>query len=157
MDREYLNFIVDVFEYYMYQDTTDNFDKRSSVTIRGGRPYLYSPREIGERMVVYFRDCADNGRPFTISCLCLYLGISRQGMLNMEKSSNNQLVDIIKKGKEMVEFYLEYMAQKVPNPAFQIFLLKRMGWSDKMTVENKVNTGMSMKERATAQELIRSF
>lgn len=157
MDKLYFNWVVDHFEADMHETTKKAFNKRSSVSKRGGRPYLYSPREIGEIMVRHFRDCVKYNQPFTITGLCLQLGISRQGMLKMEKSSKEELVDMIKKGRAMVEFYLETQLTSAPNPAFAIFILKNMGWSDKMTSKTKVNSGMTDKERVEAQERIKNF
>lgn len=112
----------------MLATTTESFDKRSSVSRRGGRPYQYSPREIGVQMVAYFRDCIENDRPFTVMGLCLLLGISRRGLLNLQKSSKDEFVHIVKKGKQIIEVYLEHMGQIAPNPGLQIFILKNMGW-----------------------------
>jgi len=156
-DKWHFHDIIDMFESSVYEDTSGNFDKRFSVTERGGRPYSYSPREIGEQMVMYFRDCAENARPFSISMLCLHLGISREGMRKMEKSSNEELVGMIKKGKVMVEFYWEYVGQKMPNPAFAIFVLKNMGWHDKRVIEPKIKHGMTDEERIRAIERIKNF
>lgn len=157
MDRAYFNWVVDHFEADMHEATKKAFNKRSSVSKRGGRPYLYSPREIGETMVKHFRDCVKYNQPFTITGLCLQLGISRQGMFKMKKSSNDELVDIIKKGRMMVEFYLEMQLTLAPNPAFAIFILKNMGWSDKRIVKTEANARVSDKEKIEAQERIKNF
>jgi len=156
-DKEYMSCILDTFAAYIYEKTADNFNKRSSVTRKGGRPYLYSPREIGEQMVIYFRKCVKYEWPFTITGLCLSLGISRQGLLKMERSSNDEFVDIVKKGKGMVEFYCELQVHVSPNPSFPIFVLKNMGWSDKLIGEKRVNAGLSARERAEAIERINNF
>jgi hypothetical protein len=126
--KGYWHLLINYFEadVLIFQD--NNFDKRSSVTKRGGRPYLYSPREIGDQMVIYFRNCIEYNQPFMVTGLCLYLGISRRGLLNLQKSSRYEFVHIIQKGKQMIEGYLEYKAQIIPNPSMQIFILKRMGW-----------------------------
>ena len=149
--------IVNDFEFYMHKNTEDNFDKRSSVTMRGGRPYMYSPREIGDRMVMYFRNCVEYDKPFTITGLCMKIGISREWFLKLEKCSNNQFADTIKRGKLLMEFYWEMQAHLMPNPAWAIFMLKNFGWSDKSVIENKPRVGMSDKERMEALERIKNF
>lgn len=128
LNKLYFNWIIDHFENEVYMITSDNFDKRSSVTKKGGRPYAYSPREIGEQMVIYFRNCIENEQPFMITGICLQIGISRRGLLGFEKSSNQEFVHIIKKGKDIVRFYLELQTFHAPNPSFPIFVLKNMGW-----------------------------
>lgn len=157
MDKIYFNWIVDYFETDMRATTTKGFDKRSSVTKQGGRPYSYSPREIGEKMVIHFRRCIEYDEPFTVSGLCVELGISREGMRQMEKSSNDELVAMIKKGKQIVECYWEYVGQLMPNPSFAIFVLKNMGWSDKRTNKAKARARLSNKERIEAMKRIKNF
>jgi hypothetical protein len=157
MDKSYFSSIVDCFEADMYRETNEAFNKRSSVTTRGGRPYLYSPREIGEQMVIHFRNCIEYDKPFSITVICLLLGISREGMQKMEKSPNKELGDMIKRGKQMVEFYWEYMGQIMLNPRFPIFLLKNMGWGDKRIVKTKSSVEISDEEKAKMQERIDNF
>lgn len=157
IDKRYMNWIIDFFEADILAMTDDNFDKRSSVTNQGGRPYLYSPREIGDQMVTYFRDCAENNRPFMITGFCIHVGISREGLRRLEKSSNNQFVGTIKKGKQMVEFYLAIQLYLKPNPQGIIFILKNMGWSDKEVVENKADVEITDKERIEALERINNI
>jgi hypothetical protein len=99
------------------------FDKRSSVTEKGGRPYTYSPVEIEDAMWQYFHRCIECDAPFTITGLCLAIGMSRMGFYRLEKGSNKEFVDTIKKGRGIVEFYWEYMGQTMPNPRLPIFIL----------------------------------
>jgi hypothetical protein len=142
-----------------YWETNDNFDKRASVTSRGGRPYLYSPKEISELMIRYFRNCIDHYQPITITGLCLQLGISREGMRKMEKSSSKELGDIIKKGRQIVEAYYEYLLLSLPNPSFAIFVLKNMGWSDKMEIKSRSSASGALTEedREEMKRRIRNF
>lgn len=159
-NKRYWTWVMDGLEANMFWETNDNFDKRSSVTKRGGRPYLYSPREISDQVVTYFRNCIENYQPLTIAGLCLWLGITREGMRKMEKSSNKELGDMIKKGKQLVEFYYEWLAMTVPNPAFPIFVLKNMGymgWDNKRNVKTKVSVEISDEEKTKMQERIDNF
>ena len=157
INKDFLNMIIDDFEANVYEGIEDNFNKRSSVTKRGGRPYTYSPKEICDRMVMYFRNCVEYDKPFTITGLCMKIGISREWFLKLEKCSNNQFVDTIKRGKLLMEFYWEMQAHLMPNPAWAIFMLKNFGWSDRVIIENKPRVGMSDKERTEAQERIKNF
>lgn len=131
IDKSYLNSIVDCLEDDLNAATMNNFDRRSSVTKRGGRPYAYSPKEIGDQMVIYFRDCIENERPFMVTGLCMDIGISREWLRKLEKSSKDEFVDTIKKGKHLIEYYLEIQTHLLPNPSFPIFVLKNMGWKEK--------------------------
>jgi hypothetical protein len=157
MNKAYFSYFIDIIEVDLYKTVNENFDKRSSVTIRGGRPYSYSPKEIVKQMTTYFRDCVKYNRPLTITGLCLQLGVSREGLQKMEKSSNKELGDIIKKSKEIVEVYLEWQCHALLNPRFPIFVLKNMGWSDKGMAKIKVNSEMSGEARIEAQDRIKNF
>ena len=108
------------------------FDKRSSVTKRGGRPYTHSPMEIEEAMWRYFYHCIDWNVPFTITGLCLAIGISRKGFWNLENSENGQFLHIIKKARQIIEMRLEWDLHSSSNPQWIIFVLKTMGWRDIM-------------------------
>ncbi len=128
MNKDYLTHLIDWAEEDLDMTVNKNFNKRSSVTKRGGRPYLFSPNELSEKMIKYFRDCIEAGQPFMVTSLCLYVGISRRGLLKLEKSSNEQFVPIIEKGKAIIESYLEMQCHLKQNPAVHIFILKNMGW-----------------------------
>ncbi len=156
-DKEYLNGIIDYVENDLAVTVDDNFDKRSSVTSRGGRPYEYSPKEISEQMVKYFRYCADNGYPFTITALCMNIGISREGFRKLEKSHNVQFVGTIKKGRQIIEFYLERQLHLSQNPAGIIFILKNMGWSDRLIGYERRNTDLTAGEKIEMRERIKNF
>lgn len=128
MNKLYFNYIIDTFEADIYVITDDDFSKRSSITKKGGRPYLHSPREMGKQMVIYFRNCIENDQPFMVTGLCLQIGISRRGLWRLEKSSKDEFVHIIEKGKQIISLYLEIQAHSLPNPRLPIFILKNMGW-----------------------------
>jgi len=157
IDKEYLNLFVDAFEKNLKEDVDIDLDKRSSVTERGGRPYSFSPREIGDQMLIYFRNCTDNNAPFMITGLCMTIGISREGLRKMEKGYNDQLVGTIKKGKQMIELYWEIQGQLMPNPSWAIFVLKVMGWRDKKVVEDRQEVQLTDREKIEAQKRLDNF
>lgn len=120
--------LVDWLEDDLNKITDDKFDKRSSVTSKGGRPYILSPRELTDSMIAYFRRCIINDYPFTVISLSQQLGMTRRGLLRLEKSSNKKFIPIIQKGKQMIESYLEMKCHLSQNPSCSIFILKNMGW-----------------------------
>ena len=130
INKECFSLLIDIFEADIQETTSKAFNKRSSVSRRGGRPYTYSPREIGEQMVAYFRNCVENNQPLMITGICLRLDISRTTLFNLEKSRNSEFVNTIKKGKQIVESYLESQLHLNPNPRAPIFILKNMGWKN---------------------------
>ena len=154
MNKKFFNLFIDLFETDMYEITEESFNKRSSITNKGGRPYTHSPREIGEIMVKYFRNCIKYDQPLTISGLCLQLGIDRRSLLRLEKSSKQEFSPIIKKGKDIIIIYLEIQLYFAPNPTAAIFILKNMGWCDRWTVQTGINRVLSDKEKIEAQRRI---
>lgn len=157
VSKNLLNFVIDNFEISINRSAIDNFNKRSSVTDRGGRPYSYSPAEIKEMMIEYFRNCANNGQPFMITGLCMHIGISREWFYRTEKTSNSVFVDTIKKGKYMIEFYWEMQGHLMENPSWAIFVLKNMGWSDKVMISKKPCSNLSDKEKLEAMQRVMNF
>lgn len=126
--KEYWNTTLKMIQEKEDSKSDRTFDKRSSVTKRGGRPYAHSPMEIEEAMWRYFYHCIDWNVPFTITGLCLTIGISRKGLWNLENSQNSQFLHAIKKARQIIEMRLEWELLVRPNPEGIIFTLKTMGW-----------------------------
>ena len=157
IDKKYMNLLLDMFESVSLCKSKDCFNKRSSVTSKGGRPYQFSPSEIENAMIAYFRECVQKKQPFMVTGLCLYLGLSRRGLLKLEKSSKKEFVPVIKKGKELIESYLEMQCNLNPNPSFSIFVLKNMGWADKSIINKEISVKFSEDEISESQERIKNF
>lgn len=100
------------------------------------RPKLYTNVEDMEKDIQkYFKDCDDNGKPYTMSGLAYALDMSRQSVINYSK--NDEFFDTIKKAREKVEQQLEENALiGKSNATFTIFNLKNnFNWKD--TIEEK--------------------
>ena len=98
-----------------------------------GRPRAFkSVEEVEEKINVYFNYCEEKEKPYTMSGLAYYLGISRQTLVNY--SNQDQFFDTIKKARDRVQMQLEENAlSNKANPTFTIFNLKNnFDWKDKI-------------------------
>ena len=98
-----------------------------------GRPKAFkSSEEVEEKINAYFNYCEEKEKPYTMSGLAYYLGISRQTLVNY--SNQDQFFDTIKKARDRVQMQLEENAlSNKANPTFTIFNLKNnFDWKDKI-------------------------
>ena len=98
-----------------------------------GRPRAFkSVEEVEEKINAYFNYCEEKEKPYTMSGLAYYLGISRQTLVNY--SNQYQFFDTIKKARDRVQMQLEENAlSNKANPTFTIFNLKNnFDWKDKI-------------------------
>ena len=98
-----------------------------------GRPKIFNDvKEVEEKINAYFNYCEEKEKPYTMSGLAYYLGISRQTLVNY--SNQDQFFDTIKKARDKVQMQLEENAlSNKANPTFTIFNLKNnFDWKDKI-------------------------
>ena len=98
-----------------------------------GRPKIFNNvKEVEEKINAYFNYCEEKEKPYTMSGLAYYLGISRQTLVNY--SNQDQFFDTIKKARDRVQMQLEENAlSNKANPTFTIFNLKNnFDWKDKI-------------------------
>ena len=104
-----------------------------------GRPKAFkSAEEVEEKINAYFNYCEEKEKPYTMSGLAYYLGISRQTLVNY--SNQDQFFDTIKKARDRVQMQLEENAlSNKANPTFTIFNLKNnFDWKDSNEVKTNV-------------------
>ena len=132
-----------------------------------GRPPMFSdPEELQRKVEEYFVyiqgesdtrykvDSDDEGNPNdeeeiywirkpeppTITGLCLFLGFdSRQSFYDY--GSIKEFSYTIKRARLMIESEYEKSAQFAKTPAFHIFALKNLGWSDRTEIDNTHHIG----------------
>lgn len=98
-----------------------------------GRPKIFNDvKEVEEKINAYFNYCEEKEKPYTMSGLAYYLGISRQTLVNY--SNQDQFFYTIKKARDRVQMQLEENAlSNKANPTFTIFNLKNnFDWKDKI-------------------------
>ena len=102
-----------------------------------GRPKIFNDvKEVEEKINAYFNYCEEKEKPYTMSGLAYYLGISRQTLVNY--SNQDKFFDTIKKARDRVQMQLEENAlSNKANPTFTIFNLKNnFDWKDKIEQTN---------------------
>lgn len=80
-------------------------------------------------------------RPFTVSGLAVYLGTSRETLMNYEKK--DEFFDTIKEAKDRIYAYTEesLFTNKPTGPIFS--LKNNYGWVDKQEIDSKVEVKKS--------------
>ena len=104
-----------------------------------GRPKIFNDvKDVEEKINAYFNYCEEKEKPYTMSGLAYYLGISRQTLVNY--SNQDQFFDTIKKARDRVQMQLEENAlSNKANPTFTIFNLKNnFDWKDSNEVKTNV-------------------
>lgn len=112
---------------------------------QGGRPPKFKDEmQLQSLIEAYLEHCYTKDKPLTMSGLALWLGISRQTLVNY--SYKEQFFDTIKEARALVEADMEErMLGNKSNATASIFSLKNnFGWTDKQEVvsENK-NTNIN--------------
>lgn len=98
-----------------------------------------------EKVITFDKGMKIIYKPYTISGLCLHLGICRDTLCEYEKKE--KFSDTIKKAKQRVENWIEeHSLSGDINPTVSIFNLKNnFGWKDKTEVDNKTDGTLSIK------------
>jgi hypothetical protein len=106
------------------------------MALHPGRPPIYSDPAVLQRAIdAYFASCkAENQHP-SITGLSLALGFSCRETVD-EYAKKPDFSDTIKRAKLRVENAYVNSGVQTKNPGFQIFILKTMGYSDRMQVEH---------------------
>jgi hypothetical protein len=149
------------------EDETDkNFDRYSSVTRKGGRPFKYTPKEIADNTVAYFKECLEKETPFSWQGLSLYLGLSKRELYNLingrkgGKCKNyEKFVPPLKKGMTLITAFLEHCGLEAKNPYFFIFIMKNLGYEDKTKInfESDSQEGLSKAKRKAMRNNLMKF
>lgn len=107
-------------------------------SLNGEFHYEADPEDESNDIKVYDRD----PEPPSITGLCLFLGFeSRQSF--HDYGNNPEFSYTIKRARLMIEHKYELSGQYAKNPAFQVFALKNLGWSDRQEIDMKSNIHLS--------------
>lgn len=113
-----------------------------------GRPKTFeTPEILQENIEKYYKDCEEKNKPLTIEGLCVFLGITRQTLLNYEKNESYfEFFDVIKIAKQhIMACMIENMLSGKYKEATGIFLLKNhSGYTDKQEVEHSGETSTTL-------------
>lgn len=135
------------------------YNKKENGKNDTGRPEkFFDPKEMEKAGMAYIEDCRANKEPITITGLCLWLGTTRDTL--MEYQRKQEFSDTIKRLKLHAENFCEEYLYNPNGRAVvgAIFALKNFGWSDKMEIETRTTSeALTAEERAEAQERLRNF
>jgi len=153
LDREYLLGTLDVFSAAVETKIPVNFPDDAHGNMR------YTPREMWENIKAYFTVTINYGQPLTRTGMAMFCGLDNTSVYKMRNNPKlHPDYEFIKLCSDFVEMYNEYAAHKKQNPAGPIFILKNMGWKDKLEIEASANQGaLSEEERDAAQKRVQSF
>lgn len=100
-----------------------------------GRPKLYNTaEEMIEVLENYFNDCEKRHAHYTITGICIALGMSRETLRTYEKQE--EFSDTIKEAKLLVENHLENALYDKDSVGVRFNLSTNFGWKDKTNVEH---------------------
>lgn len=116
-----------------YNENIDQEKLRQEYLTVNSRCKYKTPEELVEVITNYFNDCDRRKKPYTISGLALYLGLTTETLRKYEKEfGDTEFAEIIKKAKQTVEVYTAEAT--FDNKKFQgakFNLENNFGWSNK--------------------------
>lgn len=132
--------------------TAKNFNKM-------GRPLAFSTvAELEEQIQKYYERCELKEKPLTMSGLALWLGISRQTLVNY--GYKDEFFDTIRIARDMVQADMEERALGgKSNATMSIFSFKNnFGWVDKQEVtSNNINTNKNIDMSSLSTEELKKL
>ena len=117
-----------------FYDRDLNKEKLKEEYLKANSKCTYkTSEELIETITEYFKNCDKRHKPYTISGLALFLGLSTETLRKYEKEyGDTEYADIIKRAKQAVEVYTAEAT--FDNKKFQgakFNLQNNFGWSDK--------------------------
>lgn len=120
-------------ELKFYNENIDKEKLKQEYLEVNARCKYKTPEELIEVITNYFKECDKKNRPYTISGLALYIGLSTETLRRYEKEyGDTEFADIIKRAKQTVEVYTAEAT--FDNKKFQgakFNLQNNFGWTDK--------------------------
>jgi len=120
--------------------------------------YKYTPIQIFNNTMAYFRSTLEAGQPLTKMGITLFNRLDGNTLKPSYIDKLPKELGFLKDCIDFVEMYMEYTANKRYNPAFNIFWLKNRGWVDKFEIDAHSTQGaLTEEERRAAQDRIKKF
>lgn len=130
------------------------------------RVVQFTLEELKEKVSNYFIHCDNTEEPYTVTGLCLFLGVSRQTLINYENENRTfinmsedeirEFVDTVKMAKLRIENYAERQLFNAKNPAGIIFNLKNnFNWVDKQEISSTIEQKTNPLEQLSKEELLK--
>lgn len=116
-----------------YNEGIDEEKLKQEYLTLNSRCKYKTPDELIDLIAAYFNDCDRRRKPYTISGLALYLGLTTETLRRYEKDyGDTEFSEIIKRAKQTIETYTAEAT--FDNKKFQgakFNLQNNFGWSDK--------------------------
>jgi len=94
-----------------------------------------NPDILQEVINFYFDTCDEEDEPYTITGLCLAVGITKQTFYNYMRGG--PVSDVIRQARMIIEHQLELTLRQGGNQSSTIFGLKNLGWADRMDLNTQ--------------------
>lgn len=119
-----------------YNENIDNEKLKQEYLKANSRCKYKTPEELANRIDEYFAKARKAERPYTISGLALYLGLSTETLRRYENLyADTEYAEIIKLAKQKVEEYAEVSLYDNKATSGAKFVLENnFGWSNKQDV-----------------------
>lgn len=119
-----------------YDEDLDEEELKKEYLSLNSRCKYKTADELKDKVEEYFLTCYQNKRPYTISGLALWLGLTTETLRKYEKVyGDTEYADIIKLAKQRVEEYAEKSLYENGKTAGAKFVLENnFGWSNKQDV-----------------------
>ncbi len=119
-----------------YDENLDEEELKKEYLSLNSRCKYKTAEELKYKVEEYFSTCHQNKRPYTISGLALWLGLTTETLRKYEKVyGDTEYADIIKLAKQRVEEYAEKSLYENGKTSGAKFVLENnFGWSNKQDV-----------------------
>lgn len=143
----------------LYEKYNGNLlDEPVFVTERSPYAKLYTPKEMFHNVMKYFQITIAAEQPFTLTGTALYMGLSVASFNRMCHDEKMRIAyPFLSEIYLLIQMYNEYATHKKQNPAGPIFILKNMGWSDRMDINVNAQEHMTPEERTSVQRKLENF
>lgn len=116
-----------------YNENIDKEKLREEYLAANSRCKYKTPEELVEIITNYFKDCDKRRKPYTVSGLALYIGLTTQRLRDYEKDyKGTEYAEIIERAKQTIEAYTAEAT--FDNKKFQgakFNLQNNFGWAEK--------------------------
>lgn len=120
--------------------------------------YRYTPAEVATSCLAYLKISINRNQPLTLTGIAMFMGIRRQALFDLRNNPKRpECYDFIIDICDFVEMYVEALTQSKQNPAGPIFILKNLGWKDKIEIEAAGTNSMTDAEREEQQRRVMAF
>lgn len=133
--------------------------KVPDVKPKGDETRRYTPLKMFQNCCMFFEFTLDACKPLTFSGMAMFMGMKRVDMFHsIHRQALAPEYHFIYEFASFIEMYNEFAAHQKQNPAGPIFIMKNIGWKDKLEIEATPTDGsLTDEERGDAQKRIKNF